>query len=300
VSAAGQEPVADRPVQLRTATVVGNEQAGAYRRLVLAAPQIAERARPGQFVALAVGEEPTSTLLRRAFSIHWARDGVVELVVAAHGVGSTWVTRRRPGDLVDVVGPLGRPFPAPRARRRAVLVGGGYGSAPMPWFAEELLAGGGEVEVVVGAASADRLFGVEEAGKVVGADRVHVTTDDGSAGTPGRVTDVLPPLLADGAEVYACGPMPMLRAVAAVAAGHGATAWCAVEESMACGIGVCMTCVLPVRGADGVTRMTRSCTDGPTFAGDAVRWDSVCTGPGGRGSAVPADCLGAPRPQGGH
>jgi dihydroorotate dehydrogenase electron transfer subunit len=297
---APNQPAPNQPVQVRTATVVANEPAGAYRRLMLEAPAIAERARPGQFVALAVGEQPTATLLRRAFSLHRADERVIELVVAAHGVGSTWVTQRRPGDLVDVVGPLGRPFPIPRAGARAVLVGGGYGSSPMPWFADELLARGGDVEVVVGAASADRLFGVEEAAKVVGADRVHVSTDDGSAGVAGRVTDILPQLLGEGVEVYACGPMAMLRAVTAVAAEHGAVAWCTVEESMACGIGVCMTCVLPVRGADGVTRMTRSCTDGPTFAGGAVRWDSVGTGPGGRGSAVPADCLGAPQAQGVH
>jgi dihydroorotate dehydrogenase electron transfer subunit len=297
------DPV-NQPVQVRTATVVANEPAGAYRRLVIDAPAIAERARPGQFVALAVGEEPTATLLRRAFSLHRAGDGRIEIVVAAHGVGSTWVTRRRAGDVLDVVGPLGRPFPQPRGQGRAVLVGGGYGSAPMPWFAEELLADGAQVHIALGAASADRLFGIEECIKAVDGEHVHLTTDDGSVGRRGRVTDVLGPLLAelggDRTEVYACGPMAMLRAVTAVAAEHGAVAWCTVEEAMACGVGVCMTCVLPVRGADGVTRMTRSCTDGPTFAGDAVRWDSVCAGPGGRGSAVPADCLGAPQPQGGH
>ena len=293
----------NQPVQVRTATVVANEPAGVYRRLVLDAPVIAERALPGQFVALAVGEEPTSTLLRRAFSLHRAGDGQIEIVVAAHGVGSAWVTRRRPGDLVDVVGPLGRPFPIPVTPRPGVLVGGGYGAAPLLWLAEVLH---GDVDLVVGAASADRLFGVDEGLGVLGSSRVHVTTDDGSAGTQGLVTDALGKLLAQdidrfhGVEVFACGPMAMLRAVTAVAAEHGAVTWCTVEESMACGIGVCMTCVMPVRGADGVTRMTRSCTEGPTFAGDAVRWDSVCAGPGGRGSAVPADCLGAPKPQGGH
>lgn len=288
------------PVQVSAAKVVAVEPAGAYTHLVLDAPQIAERARPGQFVALAVGEEPTSTLLRRAFSIHWARDGVVEVVVAAHGVGSTWVTRRRPGDAVDVVGPLGRPFPVPPTSRPTVLVGGGYGAAPLVWFADMLISAGMDVDVVLGAATEDRLFGVEQALGRVGRGCVHVATVDGSAGARGLVTDLLGPLLAEGVEVYACGPMAMLRAVTAVAAEHGARTWCAVEEAMACGIGVCMTCVLPIRGADGVTRMTRSCTEGPTFAGDAVRWDHVCAGPGGRGSLVPDDCLGAPRPQGGH
>jgi len=91
--------------------------------------------------------------------------------------------------------------------------------------------------------------------------------------------------------VYACGPMPMLRAVSQVASAHGVTAQCAVEESMACGIGVCMTCVLPVVGDDGQTRMVRSCTEGPGFPGDRVRWDDVGTGPVGT--------VGAPVP-GGH
>ena len=85
----------------------------------------------------------------------------------------------------------------------------------------------------------------------------------------------------DADVVYACGPMPMLAAVAEVAAEHGAYSQCAVEESMACGIGVCMTCVLPVVGDDGVTRMLRSCIDGPVFRGDRVRWADVGTIPAG-------------------
>lgn len=282
------------------------EDRGAYRWLRLAAPAIAGLAHPGQFVAVAVGEEPSATLLRRVFSLHRADpvSGTVELVVAAHGVGSRWVTRRRPGDRLDVAGPLGRPFPRsgpfPRSEplRRAVLVGGGYGAAPLIWLAEELRAVTGPVDVLLGAATRDRLFGVAAAQGLVGADRVHVTTEDASAGVRGRVTDVLVPLLENGdgrgVDVYACGPMPMLRAVTELAAAHGAHAWCTVEESMACGIGVCMTCVLPVRGADGVTRMVRSCVEGPTFDGAALRWDALGSGPGGRGSAVPADCLGAP------
>ncbi len=293
-----------RPVQVR-ARVLANEPVGAYHRLVLHAAAVAEAARPGQFVAVAVGDEPTAMLLRRAFSLHRAdpERGRVEVVVAAHGPGTRWLTRRRSGDVLDVVGPLGRPFPGPMSSEPVgcVLVGGGYGTAPLMWFADVLVRAGTGVDLVLGAASAPLLFGVEEALELVGPEHVHVTTDDGSAGTRGRVTDVLAPLLAEGPEgvhVYACGPMAMLRAVTAAAAEHRAVAWCTVEESMACGIGVCMTCVLPVRGTDGVTRMTRSCTDGPTFQGAAVRWDSVCAGPNGRGSLVPPDCLGAPA--GGH
>ncbi|HEX2804925.1 MAG TPA: dihydroorotate dehydrogenase electron transfer subunit [Kineosporiaceae bacterium] len=307
-AAGGLDDGRPRPVQERV-VVIDNRPAGAYRQLVLRAPGSAARALPGQFAAIAVGDEPTATLLRRAFSLHHATadsaDGpTLEIVVAAHGPGSSWITRRRPGDELDVVAPLGRPFPLPAPSAAAVLVGGGYGSAPMAWWARLLRAHGSAVTAVIGAGDADRLFGVQ--GLQALADRVLVTTDDGSAGTRGRVTDVLPDLLGDlltdqqggpgdqATEIYACGPMEMLRAVTQVAALHGARAWCTVEESMACGVGICMTCVLPVRGDDGLTRMTRTCVEGPTFDGAAVRWDAVRTGPGG-GSAVPADCVGAPR-----
>jgi dihydroorotate dehydrogenase electron transfer subunit len=166
------------------------------------------------------------------------------------------------------------------------LVGGGYGSAPLVALAGALRARGCRVDMVLGAATEDRLFGVPEARRV--ASSVSVTTEDGSAGERGRVTDVLPDLLARTLAdvVYACGPMGMLRAVSALAGSYGVDCQCAVEEAMACGIGVCMTCVLPVVGEDGVTRMVRSCVEGPVFRGDLVRWDDVGT--------VPADAYGAP------
>jgi dihydroorotate dehydrogenase electron transfer subunit len=166
------------------------------------------------------------------------------------------------------------------------LVGGGYGIAPMFALADTIAVAGGKAHFVLGAGSADRLFGVVEARRRGGT--VVVTTDDGSAGTRGLVTDVLPELLmSTGATtVYACGPMGMLAAAQRVAAATGASCQVLVEESMACGIGVCMTCVLPIIGADGVTRMTRACTDGPVFDGTAVRFADV--------GSVPADTFGAP------
>jgi dihydroorotate dehydrogenase electron transfer subunit len=130
-----------------------------------------------------------------------------------------------------------------------------------------------------------RLFGEIVAKRAVGA--VTVTTDDGSAGIHGRVTDALPDAIAriDAEVVYACGPMPMLRAVGDVAREHAIKAQVAVEEAMACGIGVCMTCVLPVRGDDGRSRFVRSCVEGPVFDAARVRWDDV-----GR---LPSDLVGA-------
>jgi len=283
------------PVQVR-GEVLSNRRVGAYHLLTLVAPGIAEVSRPGHFVALAVGGENTSMLLRRAFSIYRVAErgvygGTVELVIAPKGPGTRWLADLRAHDPVDVVGPLGHPFALPREVVTATLVGGGYGAAPLFTLAEQLRARGCRVDFVIGAATDAKLFGALDAKRI--STQVAITTEDGSTGERGLVTDVLPAMLARNASdvVYACGPMPMLAAVARVAHAYGAHSQCAVEEAMACGVGVCMTCVLPVIGEDGVTRMVRSCTDGPVFNGDLVRWDDIGT--------VPADALGAPVADGG-
>jgi dihydroorotate dehydrogenase electron transfer subunit len=276
-------PTAARPPVQRVVEVVGRRPVNAYVELTLAAPEIAERAEPGQFVAFAVGGPLSALLLRRSIAISGTGDGVVTVVVAAHGPGSTWLAGLRPGDTVDVVGPLGRPFPMPEPGTSALLVGGGYGAAALVGLGARLREAGSAVAAVAGAASADRLCSVDELSTV--ASRVEVTTDDGSAGRPGRETVAVDELLAEAGVVYACGPMAMLRAVAAAATACGIPSYVAVEESMACGIGVCMTCVLPVVGEDGRTRFSRSCVEGPVFGGDRVRFDDV--------GALPHDVVGA-------
>jgi dihydroorotate dehydrogenase electron transfer subunit len=273
------------PLQIR-GEVLSARKAGAYHALTMVAPGIAERTRPGQFVALAVGGPASSMPLRRPFSIYRVSErgvygGTVEIVFAVHGPGTAWLARQGPHSAIDVVGPLGAPFTLPPAPVRCVLVGGGYGSAALFMLADRLRAGGAQVDFVLGAATSDRLFGVLDAKRA--GTVVSITTEDGSSGFRGRVSDVLPGLLRrTGAEVvYACGPMAMLAAVSEVAAEGGAVAQCAVEEAMACGIGVCMTCVLPVAGDDGQTRMVRSCVEGPVFPGDRVRWDALRLAGGG-------------------
>ncbi|CAN5202028.1 dihydroorotate dehydrogenase electron transfer subunit [soil metagenome] len=264
---------------------------GAYHLLTLAAAGIAATARPGQFVAVAVGGPDTAMLLRRAFALYRAdrSTGEVQVVFAVHGRGTAWLAGVSPGQRLDVLGPLGRPFTLPEQPGPAVLVAGGYGSAPMFDLARELRAGGSDVHLALGAGSADRLFGVDEARQV--ADSVTVRTEDGSAGGRGLVTDGLAGHLTGAGAVYACGPMGLLRAVAQLAAGAGVPAQVAVEESMACGIGVCMTCVLPVVGDDGRSRLVRSCVEGPVFGADRIRWADVGT--------MPADLVGADA-MGGH
>jgi dihydroorotate dehydrogenase electron transfer subunit len=275
-------PASNRPVQ-REVEVVARRPVAAYVALTLAAPEIAAAAEPGQFVAFAVGGPLSAALLRRSIAIAGVGQGTVTVVVAPHGVGSTWLTGLQQGDRVDVVGPLGRPFPLPAPGTPALLVGGGYGAAALAPLAQALEAQGSPVAAVAGAASADRLCSLDELA-AAGA-RVEVTTDDGSAGRQGLVTLAVDELIGDAGVVYACGPMPMLRAVAAAATAAGLPSYVAVEEAMACGIGVCMTCVLPVIGADGRSRFARSCTEGPVFGGDRVRFADV-----GR---LPADLVGA-------
>ncbi len=277
------------PVQV-LGDVLSVKRVGAYQSMTVIAPGIAELARPGHFVAVQVGGPESSMLLRRAFAIYDVKDrgvygGTVEFVFAVHGKGTAWLSARRPQDKLDIVGPLGKPFRLPTTGVNTTLVGGGYGSAPLLPLAAALRERSCRVDMVLGAGSADRLFGLLEAKRM--AASIAVTTDDGSVGTAGRVSDVLPGVLDKHKTdvVYACGPMPMLRAVAALCAERGIPCQVAVEESMACGIGVCMTCVLPVIGDDGRTRMARSCVEGPVFLADRVRWDDVGT--------VPQDTVGA-------
>ena len=274
--------------------LIASRRVGAYQHLTFVAPGIAEMARPGHFVALAVGGPTSAALLRRCFSLHRVTPsgtygGTVDVVVSAVGVGTEWITSLRTHDTTSIVGPLGRPFPLPTEPVACVLVGGGYGSAPLFWLAERLRERGCHVEMVLGAADESRLFGVVDARR--SADGLTVCTDDGSAGHRGWVSDVLPEVISssDATVVYGCGPMGMLESVTRIAADHGAVAQVAVEEAMACGVGVCMTCVLPVRGADGTTRMVRSCVEGPVFRGDRIRWDAFSGGL----CSVPEDTLGA-------
>jgi dihydroorotate dehydrogenase electron transfer subunit len=276
------------PVQVR-GTVLTVRRVDAYHAMTVVAPAIAARFRPGQFIAIAVGGPESAMLLRRAFSIHDVRPdhgGTVEFVFAANGPGTRWLAGRRSRDLLDVTGPLGRPFPVPRDPVSCLLVGGGYGSAPLFALAGKLRDRGCKVDFLLGAASGDRIFGALTARRT--GRTATITTEDGSLGARGVVTDMLGQVIHEARTdvIYACGPMPMLRQVTLLARRYDLPVQVAVEEAMACGIGVCMTCVLPVIGTDGITRMVRSCVDGPVFRGEQIRWDDVGT--------IPFDAVGAP------
>ena len=273
-----------------SAEIISNKKVGAYHHITLSVGEIAQLVRPGNFVAVAVGGADSRMVLRRAFAIYKASvdpldGGIVELVVAPHGSGSTWLCSAPLHSSIDMILPLGTAFGIPVDPVSALLVGGGYGSAPLFGLAEALKAKQCSVDMVLGASTASKIYAPQEGKRST--NSMIFTTDDGSLGLEGMVSSVIPEIIEKNKIeiIYSCGPMAMLEAVTKIAMDYGLQHQCAVEESMACGIGVCMTCVLPVRGEDGVARMLRSCIDGPVMEGSDILWNT--------GRAVPTEVWGA-------
>ena len=259
------------------AEVISNKKAGPYNHIVFAVGEMAANSRPGNFVAISIGGEASSLILRRAFAIYRATDkgvmgGSIELVIAPYGQGSKWLCSRNVGDFVDLVGPLGTSFGIPTTNANTMLIGGGYGSAPLFALAEVLKNRGCRVDMVLGASTASKIYAPLEGKRSVSS--LTLTTDDGSTGIHGQISEAIPRLLREfGTEViYSCGPMGMLAAVAKIAEEFDIAHQCAVEEAMACGIGVCMTCVVPIKDPSGV-KMVRTCIDGPVMDGSQIIWD---------------------------
>ncbi len=259
------------------AEVISNKKFGPYHHMVFAVGDMAASIKPGNFVAISVGGEQSSLILRRAFAIYRAIDkgpmgGSIELVVAPHGQGSNWLCARAIGEFVDLIGPLGTSFGIPTSNANAMLIGGGYGSAPLFALAELLKNRGCRVDMVLGASTANKIFAPLEGKRTVSS--LTLTTDDGSAGIHGQISEAIPRLIRElGTEViYSCGPMGMLSAIAKIAKEFDIAHQCSVEESMACGIGVCMTCVVPIRSEENV-KMVRTCIDGPVMDGSQIIWD---------------------------
>ena len=260
-----------------SAEIIGNKKLGPYHHMVFAVGDIASHVKPGNFVAISVGGDSSSMVLRRAFAIYRAVDkgmlgGTIELVVAPHGGGSKWLANQNVGDFVDLIAPLGTAFGIPTSNANAMLIGGGYGSAPLFALAEILKNRGCRVDMVLGASTASKIYAPLEGKRSVSS--LTLTTDDGSAGIHGQITESIPRLIREfGTEViYSCGPMAMLESINKIASDFDIVHQCSVEESMACGIGVCMTCVVPMR-VDNEVKMIRTCIDGPVMDGAAIIWD---------------------------
>jgi len=254
------------------AAVIANEQTQAgYGLLRLEAPAIARECTPGQFVMARVASVH-DPLLRRAFAVHSAdRDaGRLELLYGVVGKGTHLLAALRPGDTLDLLGPLGHGFELDLSRD-SLLVAGGFGAAPLLFLAQEISRCGGSGRLFYGCRTATSLIRAAEFERL-GIELV-VATEDGSRGHRGLVTEVLlPALMAGGigpplATVYGCGPRPMLAAVARLCSGVGVPCQVSLHSFMGCGIGACLGCAVPRKAGERNEHLTyaKVCVDGPVF-----------------------------------
>jgi dihydroorotate dehydrogenase electron transfer subunit len=221
----------------------------------------------------------SESLLRRPFSVfevvrERGRVSAISILNKRTGRNTSLLYELQPGQHVACLGPLGKPFTA-ALNREAWLVAGGVGLAPFATLAEALAKDGVPTTLFYGARSAQELFYLDFFERL--AVRLVLATEDGSQGVQGRVTAPLAEALAslpgpDGVAMYACGPEPMLAAVARLAEKHHQPVQVSVERVMGCGLGGCYSCVIPVKHGTG-SRFVRSCIGGPVFAGADIAWD---------------------------
>jgi dihydroorotate dehydrogenase electron transfer subunit len=260
------------------AEILSTRRLGAYHSITLVAPEIAERARPGQFLAIQM-PEGRDFLLRRHFAVHqasrrggWA--GTLEFIVDPTGAGTEWLASARAHEFLDVIGPLGKGFAYPKRLTNCLLVAEGHGAASLYFLAQELIARHKRVDMIVGGESLERVFKPIEGKRL--SQTIDIVTQDGSLGDRGTVLDRLSDM-ADkcGVQVlYAAASEPTLERIAAFCRERQIPAQIAVEERMGCGYGLCFTCVVPVARKDGSGYdHVRSCVDGPVFNPARVLWD---------------------------
>ena len=262
------------------ATIVGNKKVGQYHQILISVGELVSQCKPGNFVAISVGGPNSRMVLRRAFAISRTTTspqygGAIELIVAPFGSGSSWLCALAEGEQIDITLPLGTAFGIPTTSVNALLVGGGYGSAPLFGLAEVLKERGCRVDMLLGASTGSKIYAPLEGKRSVNSLRIF--TEDGSMGETGRITAPIAQLVSELQidVIYSCGPMAMLKAISEILDGGDVVHQCAVEEAMACGIGICMTCVLPVKEENGKINNLRSCIDGPVMDGANIQWDLV-------------------------
>ena len=270
-------PSRSHRVNHRAQVVSIKEVAPSHYQIRLEAPALAQFAQPGQFVHISTVPNASGLtldpFLRRAFSImtvDFPRRTAVDVLFRVEGRGTQALARARKGDEIDMIGPLGQPFDlspfekASSARKEnlfhvkhaatsasAIVVGGGVGVPPLIYLSQMLATDNVSVQAITGARTSNEIIGWHELSAVC--QKVSVTTDDGSRGHHGRVTDLLSSLIEEVSDengkpvVYACGPLPMLRAVAQLCAQSEVRCQVSLEENMPCGIGVCNGCVVRTR-----------------------------------------------------
>lgn len=239
--------------------------------ITLFTPELAEAAVPGQFLHIRCGEQP----LRRPISICEIdrKIGALRIVFEVRGKGTAWLSERQMGDVVDVLGPLGNGFSLPESGEGIVLIGGGIGTPPLLSVARALPD---KAEAILGFRNADACILARDF--ALACANVQIATDDGSLGFHGLVTDLLKERLAAHtarekpcAGILACGPTPMLKAIAALAQEHQIPCQVSLEERMGCGVGACLVCACKTKEPDG-EHYRHVCKDGPVFDAKEVVW----------------------------
>jgi dihydroorotate dehydrogenase electron transfer subunit len=266
------------PLDVEAKVIRNTRLSSDYNVIALAAPEIAAAVAPGQFVMIKPGRG-SDPLLRRPFSVFeiLRENGRVEgltLLSKRVGVTTRMLLEAVEGDVVSCLGPLGKPFEPVDPPAEAWMVAGGVGLAPFATLTDALVQRGTRTTLFYGARSGRELFYLEwfQSRGV----RLVLTTEDGSTGERGRVTLPLErELKATSASVtvYACGPEPMLEAVAHVSARYGRRSQVSVERVMGCGMGGCYSCVIPVHEPGGGHHYVRSCLAGPVFTAADLVWD---------------------------
>jgi dihydroorotate dehydrogenase electron transfer subunit len=281
---------ADSACQVRTRVVENVQLARDTYRVRFECPEIARRIVPGQFLMLRLAglNDP---LLGRPLALYdvvhdsAGQPVAVDVVYLTLGKMTRRLAQCSPGDALDVWGPLGNGFPA-RAADHLIMVAGGIGQTPFLALGQEYLGQrtygatprsvprANQVTLCYGVRSADLLAGMSDF-EAAGFD-VRVSSDDGSIGHHGFVTDVLKDVLdqpPDGERlVVCCGPEPMMHAVAEVCRDRTTPCLVSLETPMACGIGICFSCVTKVRQPDGSWDWKRTCVEGPIFDAEKIEW----------------------------
>jgi len=262
--------------------IVAHEQLSDFEyEITVHAPQVAREASPGQFMQV-LYDQTYNPFTRRPFSVYrvFPDEGTFSIVYLARGIFTYGLRNKQVGQKLSVIGPLGNWFtPDPNPHATHLMIAGGVGAPPLYFFAQRLACGEDadcKVVVVNGARTRDLLVGVEEFDQL-GVD-VRYTTDDGSHGQQGIVTDALMKILdsPDGPiHVYTCGPTVMMRAVAEICMAREVPCQVSLETLMPCGLGVCMGCVVKIRDSSVGSgyQYLRSCYEGPVFPADRIIWD---------------------------
>ncbi len=238
---------------------------GLYR-IMIQAPALCAKAAPGQFVHIACGE---GNMLRRPISICDVQGEKMVIVFAVKGEGTRWLAARKAADELDVLGPLGHGFDLSQLGSNPVFIGGGIGVPPMLYALKAAKARGCKPEAILGFRSKTAVILQSEFEAEAPA---YITTDDGSYGTHGFVSDVLRQRIGQYTAVCCCGPKKMLQSLAELAEAAGIPCQVSMEERMGCGIGACLVCACALKGEGEETRYGHVCKDGPVFDSKEVVW----------------------------